>query len=54
MNKNTYDQIIAKLHGISTIEEKCKYLSSVIEKTDFDDESWNNELIELLKKYRNF
>jgi len=51
MNKATYDRIIEKLYDIPTNEKKCEYLLSVIERTDFDEESWNDELIELYNKY---
>ena len=51
MNKDTYDKIIKELYKIPTEKEKCQYLLSVIEETDYDLNSYNSDLIELYNKY---
>lgn len=45
MKKEKYDEVIAKLGTLSTKKEKKEYLLMVIEETDYDNNGWNQELI---------
>ena len=50
MTEARYKQILDELSR-KPQKEKCKYLLSVIEETDYDTNGYNNELRKLYNKY---
>lgn len=44
MTQKRYDEIIHKLYAFETQKEKCEYLLSVIEPTDYDENGLNDDL----------
>ena len=59
MTQAIYDEIIDNLYKLTTKKEKCEYLLSVIEPTDYDENGLNDNYItsiknlHLLKKQKN-
>ena len=47
MKQVRYDEIINNLYKLTTQKEKCEYLLSVIEPTDYDKNGLNDELRQL-------
>ena len=52
MTQKRYDEIIHKLYTFETQKEKCEYLLSVIEMTDYDENGLNNDLRQLYNQYK--
>ena len=52
MTQERYDEIIHKLYDFETQKEKCEYLLSVIETTDYDSNGLNDYLLQLYNKYK--
>lgn len=52
MKQVRYDEIINNLYKLTTQKEKCEYLLSVIETTDYDSNGLNDYLLQLYNKYK--
>ena len=52
MKQVRYDEIIDNLYKLTTQKEKCEYLLSVIEPTDYDKNGLNDELRQLYNTYK--